>query len=118
MRVGTGGPPRSLCLCLSLSLTSAMNCSAPPRSTMVEVWAHGHPLKRLKRSPPTCFSSNVAHEPITSGTTLFTVVCDVTRRFRARASVLEDLSESTRLSTQPTDCTTDHAEGATNHLGG
>jgi hypothetical protein len=33
-------------------------------------------LKRLKRSPPTCFSSNVAHEPITSGTTLFTVVCE------------------------------------------
>eukprot|EP00965_Chrysotila_dentata_P175148 5781215-Pleurochrysis_carterae.AAC.1 len=31
-----------------------MNCSAPPRKMIVLVSAHLHPLKKLKRSPPTC----------------------------------------------------------------
>ena len=33
---------------------SSMNCSLPPRSTMVAVRALGQPLNRLKRSAPTC----------------------------------------------------------------
>mmetsp|Transcript_1370 Transcript_1370/g.4191 ORF Transcript_1370/g.4191 Transcript_1370/m.4191 type:complete len:216 (+) Transcript_1370:453-1100(+) len=46
---------------------SSMYCSEPPRSTMVAVLAPGQPVKTLKRSPPTCFSSNEAHVPQTPG---------------------------------------------------
>mmetsp|Transcript_37815 Transcript_37815/g.81604 ORF Transcript_37815/g.81604 Transcript_37815/m.81604 type:complete len:213 (+) Transcript_37815:528-1166(+) len=44
---------------------SAMNCSLPPLSTMVDVRSLGHPVKRLNRSSPTCFSSNFTHVPST-----------------------------------------------------
>ena len=33
---------------------SSMNCSEPPRRTMVAVSSEGHSVKRLKRSSPTC----------------------------------------------------------------
>ena len=46
-----------------LRSTSAMNCSAPPRSTRVQVLALGQPSKKLKRSPPICRSSNRSHVP-------------------------------------------------------
>merc|ERR1719415_312973 len=48
--------------CSDLSV-SAMNCSAPPRRMMVHVLLLGTPLKKLNRSPPTCFSSKVSHSP-------------------------------------------------------
>mmetsp|Transcript_39318 Transcript_39318/g.84176 ORF Transcript_39318/g.84176 Transcript_39318/m.84176 type:complete len:208 (-) Transcript_39318:120-743(-) len=55
---------------------SSMNCSAPPRRTMVAVFARGQPVKRLKRSLPTWRSSNEAHWPNTlSGLRLLTVDC-------------------------------------------
>mmetsp|Transcript_6320 Transcript_6320/g.27836 ORF Transcript_6320/g.27836 Transcript_6320/m.27836 type:complete len:273 (+) Transcript_6320:807-1625(+) len=54
---------------------SSMNCSAPPLSTMVHVLDPGHPRNRLKRSLPTCLSSNTSHVPSCSGVTSFTVVC-------------------------------------------
>mmetsp|Transcript_13699 Transcript_13699/g.45276 ORF Transcript_13699/g.45276 Transcript_13699/m.45276 type:complete len:206 (-) Transcript_13699:1075-1692(-) len=53
---------------------SSMNCSAPPRSTMVHVFDEGHPRKRLNRSFPTCFSSKTSQFPSCSGVTSFTVV--------------------------------------------
>ncbi len=43
--------------------TSAMNCSAPPLSTKVHVFAAGHPSKKLNLSPPICRSSNRSQEP-------------------------------------------------------
>lgn len=43
--------------------TSAMNCSAPPLSTKVHVFAAGHPSKKLNRSPPICRSSNRSQLP-------------------------------------------------------
>ena len=46
-----------------LRSTSAMNCSAPPLSTSVQVFAAGHPSKKLNRSPPICRSSNRAQVP-------------------------------------------------------
>mmetsp|Transcript_21611 Transcript_21611/g.43146 ORF Transcript_21611/g.43146 Transcript_21611/m.43146 type:complete len:248 (-) Transcript_21611:1051-1794(-) len=42
---------------------SSMNCSEPPRRTMVAVSSEGHSVKRLKRSSPTCFSSKWPHFP-------------------------------------------------------
>ena len=43
--------------------TSAMNCSAPPRRTKVQVLAAGQSSKKLNRSPPICFSSNLPQVP-------------------------------------------------------
>mmetsp|Transcript_46881 Transcript_46881/g.95516 ORF Transcript_46881/g.95516 Transcript_46881/m.95516 type:complete len:301 (-) Transcript_46881:957-1859(-) len=62
---------------------SSMNCSAPPRRTMVAVFASGQPVNRLYRSAPTCFSSNSAHSPRTSGFRPCTVVCTRPRVARA-----------------------------------
>lgn len=46
-----------------LRSTSAMNCSAPPRKTRVQVLAAGHPSKKLNRSPPIWRSSNRSQVP-------------------------------------------------------
>lgn len=46
-----------------LRSTSAMNCSAPPLSTRVQVLAAGQPSKKLNRSPPICRSSNRSQVP-------------------------------------------------------
>mmetsp|Transcript_5567 Transcript_5567/g.14421 ORF Transcript_5567/g.14421 Transcript_5567/m.14421 type:complete len:268 (+) Transcript_5567:196-999(+) len=63
---------------------SSMNCSAPPRSTMVAVLAWGQPVKRLYLSFPTCFSSNLAHAPSTPGRwRSFTEVCTMPPAARA-----------------------------------
>ena len=50
-----------------LRSTSAMNCSAPPLSTRVHVFALGQPSKKLKRSPPIWRSSKRSHVPRCSG---------------------------------------------------
>mmetsp|Transcript_24937 Transcript_24937/g.36869 ORF Transcript_24937/g.36869 Transcript_24937/m.36869 type:complete len:274 (-) Transcript_24937:923-1744(-) len=47
---------------IDLSL-SAINCSLPPLSTMVLVRFCGHSSNTLKRSSPTCRSSNLPHVP-------------------------------------------------------
>mmetsp|Transcript_35000 Transcript_35000/g.60257 ORF Transcript_35000/g.60257 Transcript_35000/m.60257 type:complete len:266 (-) Transcript_35000:164-961(-) len=54
---------------------SSMNCSLPPRSTMVAVLAFVHLVNTLYRSSPTCRSSNSPHSPRTSGVRSFTVDC-------------------------------------------
>ena len=52
------------------------NCSAlRPRKTKVHVFASAHPRKTLKRSEPTCISSNTSHVPNCSSFKSFTVVC-------------------------------------------
>ena len=43
--------------------TSAMNCSAPPRNTKVQVLAAGQPSKKLNLSPPIWRSSNRSQVP-------------------------------------------------------
>lgn len=43
--------------------TSAMNCSAPPLNTSVQVLAAGQSSKKLNRSPPICRSSKRPQVP-------------------------------------------------------
>mmetsp|Transcript_18697 Transcript_18697/g.20876 ORF Transcript_18697/g.20876 Transcript_18697/m.20876 type:complete len:210 (-) Transcript_18697:45-674(-) len=78
-------PPATIEECLRALLTtmmaswidlsiSAMNCSPPPRRMIVAVVALEQPLKKLKRSPPTWFSSKRAQLPRISSPRSFTVV--------------------------------------------
>jgi hypothetical protein len=52
-----------------------MNCSAPPRSRIVTDCAAVQPVKKLKRSPPTCFSSKSAQQPSTPADSPLHVAC-------------------------------------------
>lgn len=69
---------------------SSMNCSLPPRRMIVAVLRPVHPLNRLYRSAPICFSSNAAQAPRTSGVRPVTVVwmrAPVARATRSRSSL-------------------------------
>mmetsp|Transcript_12085 Transcript_12085/g.21865 ORF Transcript_12085/g.21865 Transcript_12085/m.21865 type:complete len:217 (-) Transcript_12085:1080-1730(-) len=61
-------------LSCKLRSVSSMNCSEPPRTIMVAVFALGQPVNKLNLSFPNERSSNSAHDPSTVSGTLFTDV--------------------------------------------